>query len=88
MQTPFRVAAVFVAMVGVVLAGAGSALADAPATWLDPKPTSTLHELVFFGGSTVGLIIVITLFALVLTRRNYTPPPPPPRTDVEVHSGH
>ena len=86
MQTPFRVAAVLVAVVGVVLTNAGSALADAPATWLDPKPTSTLQSLVFFGGSTVGLIVVITLFALVITRRNYTPPPP--GADVEVHSGH
>lgn len=86
MHTPFRVAAVLIAVVGVVLTGAGSALADTPATWLDPKPTSTLHNLVFFGGSTVGLIVAITLFALVITRRNYTPPPP--STDVEVHSGH
>ena len=86
MQIPSRVATVLVAVVGVVLIGAGSASADAPVTWLDPKPTSTLDNLVFFGGSTVGLIIVITLLGLLTSRRNYTPPPP--RTDVEVHSGH
>lgn len=86
MQTPSRVAAVLVAAVGIVLTGAGSALADAPATWVDPKPTSTLHNLVFFGGCTVGLLVAITLFALLTARRNYTPPPP--STDVEVHSGH
>lgn len=86
MQTPFRFAAVLVTVVGVLLTGAGAALADAPATWVDPKPTSTLHNLVFFGGSTVGLIILITLFSLVTARRHYSPPPP--GTDVEIHSGH
>lgn len=86
MQTPSRVAFVLAAMAGVVFCGAGSAWADAPATWLDPKPTSTLQNLVFFGGSTLGLIVAISLFALLTARNNYTPPPP--GTDVEVHSGH
>lgn len=86
MQTPSRVAVVLVAVVGAVLAGAGAAMADAPTTWVDPKHTTTLHNLVLFGGSTVGLILVITLFALLTARRNYTPPPP--STDIEVHADH
>lgn len=86
MQTSSRVAAVLVAVAGVVFFGAGAALADAPATWVDPKPTTTLHNLVFFGGATLGLIVLISLFALLTARKNYTPPPP--STDLEIHSGH
>lgn len=86
MQTSSRVALVLATLVGVVLTGAGSALADTPVSWTDPKPTTDLHNLVFYGGSTLGLVLVITLFALVTARRNYTPPPP--STDVEVHSSH
>ena len=86
MQTPSRVAFVLVAVAGVMSVGAGSASADAPTTWVDPEPTTTLRNLVFFGGSTLGLIVVISLFALLTARNNYTPPPP--STDVEVHSGH
>lgn len=86
MKTPSRVAVVFVALAGFVFVGAGSALAGTPTTWESPKPTSTLHELLFFGGSTIGLIVLLTLFALVTSRHNYTPPPP--STDVEVRSDH
>lgn len=86
MQTPSRVAVVLVAVVGVVFFGAGSALADAPATWEDPEPQSKLDALVLFGGSTVGLIVVISLFALLTARNNYTPPPP--STDIETRVSH
>ena len=86
MQTPSRVAFVLVAVAGVMFFGAGSATADAPTTWVDAEPTTTLHTLVFFGGSTLGLILIISLLALLTARKNYTPPPP--STDVEVHSGH
>lgn len=86
MQTPSRVAVVLATVAGFVFLGAGSAMADAPATWVDPEPTSHLHELLFFGGSTVALIVGISLFALLTARNNYTPPPP--GTDIEVHPGH
>lgn len=86
MRTPSRIAFVLATVAGVVFCGAGSALADTPVTWVDPKPTTVLHNLVLFGGSTIGLILVISLFGLLTARRNYTPPPP--NTDVEVHSGH
>lgn len=86
MQTPSRVAFVLATVTGIVFCGAGSALAGTPTTWVDPEPTSALHNLVLFGGSAVGLFVVITLFALLTARNNYTPPPP--GTDVEVHSDH
>jgi hypothetical protein len=86
MQTPSRVAFVLVAMAGVLFLGAGSALADTPATWADPEPTTTLHNLLLFGGSTIALFVLISLFGLLTARNNYTPPPP--STDVEVHPDH
>ena len=86
MQTPSRVAVVLVTVAGVVFFGAGSALADAPTTWADPKPVSKLDTLILFGGGTLGLFVLVSLFALLTARKNYTPPPP--STDVEVHSGH
>ena len=45
-----------------------------------------LENLIFFGGSTLGLIAVISLFALLTARNNYVPPPP--GTDVEVSDAH
>jgi hypothetical protein len=86
MQTPSRFAVVLVAVAGIMFCGAGSALADTPVTWVDPEPTTVLYNLVLFGGSTLGLIIVVSLFGLLTARKNFTPPPP--STDVEVHSGH
>ena len=86
MKTPSRVAVVVVAIAGFVFFGAGSALADAPTTWKDPKPTSDLDTLILFGGGTLGLFILVSLFGLLTARKNYTPPPP--KTEVEVHSGH
>ena len=85
MRTPSRIGVVLVTFVGVVLIGAGSAMAEAPTTWANPKPVSHLHDLVLFGGSTVGLIVVLTLFALVTSRKNYTPPPP--GSEIQAHSG-
>lgn len=86
MQTPSRVAFVLVAVAGVLFLGAGSALADTPSTWVDPEPTSTLHNLLLFGGSTIALFVLISLFGVLTARNNYTPPPP--STDVEVHPDH
>ena len=35
-----------------------------------------LWLLVVFGGGTVGLFVIITLFALLTARKNYVPPAP------------
>jgi hypothetical protein len=73
--------------VAILLVGlAVPALADAPTTWADEEPRSKLENLIFFGGSTVGLIVVITLFALLTARNNYVPPPP--STEVDVPETH
>lgn len=86
MQTPSRVAVVLVAIAGVVFFGAGSAFADAPATWEDPESQSNLDNLVLFGGATVGLFVLIALLALLTARNNYTPPPP--STDIDTRVTH
>ena len=65
---------------------AGSATADSPSTWVEAESRSWLENLIFFGGSTVGLIVGISLFALLTARTNYVPPPP--GTDVEVSDTH
>lgn len=86
MQTPSRIAVVLVAVAGVVFFGAGSALADTPRTWSDPKPQSDLSALILFGGGTLALIVICTLIGLLTARNNYTPPPP--GTDIDVRVGH
>jgi hypothetical protein len=71
----------------VLLVGmAGSATADSPSTWVEAESRSWLENLIFFGGSTVGLIVGISLFALLTARTNYVPPPP--GTDVEISDTH
>ena len=70
-----------------LLAGiATPALADAPSTWAEGESRSMLENLIFFGGGTVGLIVVISLFGLLTARNNYVPPPP--STEVEVADPH
>ena len=71
----------------VLLVGmAGSAMADSPSTWVEGESRSALENLIFFGGSTIALIVGVSLFALVTARNNYVPPPP--STDVEVTDSH
>jgi heme/copper-type cytochrome/quinol oxidase subunit 2 len=71
----------------VLLVGlAATATADSPSTWDEAESRSDLENLIFFGGSTIGLIVGISLFALVTARNNYVPPPP--GTDVEVSDPH
>lgn len=89
-MTPMKASARIVAILtsaAVLLFGmAGSAMADSPSTWVEAESRSFLENLIFFGGSTVGLIVGITLFALLTARNNYVPPPP--GTDVEVSDQH
>ena len=86
MKAPARIAAVLTAAAVVLVALPAPALADSPSTWEEGEARSALENLIFFGGSTVGLIVVITLFALLTARKNYVPPPP--STDVEVSESH
>lgn len=76
MDTPSRIALLVVGVVGALVFAAGPAAADVPTTWVDPEPMSKLDTLVLFGGSTLGLIVLLTLVGLLTARNNFTPPAP------------
>jgi heme/copper-type cytochrome/quinol oxidase subunit 2 len=76
MTTPVRFLAVLLTTTASLLIGATAASADEPVGWPESPTRSTLDTLLLFGGATVGLFVVIVLFALLTARRNYTPPPP------------
>jgi hypothetical protein len=82
MSAPARIVALLTTAVVPLVGLAAPALADSPSTWDDAPARSTLDTLVLFGGSTLGLIALITLFALLTARNNYVPPPP--SAEVEV----
>jgi hypothetical protein len=82
MKAPARIVAILTSAAVLLVGLSAPALADAPSTWAEGEKRSTLENLIFFGGGTVGLIVVISLFALLTARNNYVPPPP--STDVEV----
>jgi heme/copper-type cytochrome/quinol oxidase subunit 2 len=86
MKAPARTVAILTSAAVLLVGMAGSASADSPSTWVDAESRSGLENLIFFGGSTIGLIVGISLFALVTARNNYVPPPP--GTDVEVSDSH
>ena len=86
MKAPARTVAILTSAAVLLVGMAGSATADSPSTWVDAESRSWLENLIFFGGSTIGLIVGISLFALVTARNNYVPPPP--GTDVEVSDTH
>lgn len=86
MKAPARTVAILTSAAVLLVGMAGSATADSPSTWVEGESRSFLENLIFFGGSTVALIVGITLFALVTARNNYVPPPP--GTDVEVADSH
>jgi len=86
MKALARTVAILTSATVLIVAMAGSALADSPSTWVEGESRSKLENLIFFGGSTVGLIVIISLFALLTARNNYVPPPP--GTDVEVSDSH
>ncbi|MGI9085809.1 MAG: hypothetical protein ACR2FE_11060 [Aeromicrobium sp.] len=86
MKASARVVAILT-FVAVPLVGLSTpALADSPSTWAEGESRSILENLIFFGGGTVGLFVLIALFALVTARNNYIPPPP--STEVEVADSH
>ena len=86
MKASARIVAILTSTAVLLVGMAGSALADSPSTWVEGESRSWLENLIFFGGSTVGLILGISLFALLTARNNYVPPPP--GTDVEVSDSH
>ena len=86
MKAPARLVAILTSATVLIVGTAGSAMADSPSTWVEGESRSFLENLIFFGGSTVGLIVGISLFALLTARNNYVPPPP--GTDVEVSDAH
>ncbi|MEO6606647.1 MAG: hypothetical protein ABIN55_13675 [Aeromicrobium sp.] len=85
MTTPTRVLGLLFATATYVAVGATSALADAPdsAAWPEGEGRSVLDTLILFVGGTVGLFVLISLFALITARRNFTPTP---GTDLEPAS--
>ena len=79
-----RIASVISVLFATVVVGmATPAFADSPSTWNAGPSRTPLENLVFFGGAVVGLIVLITLFALLTSRNNFRPEPPEPGTDLE-----
>jgi len=78
MRTPARLLGPALAFVITFFAGSAAAFADQPTGghWPDGKERSDLWLLVVFGGGTVGLFVIISLFALLTARNNYVPPAP------------
>ncbi|MCW2824734.1 MAG: hypothetical protein JWQ91_1651 [Aeromicrobium sp.] len=89
MRTPARVLTLALSFVTMFVAGSAAALADAPvgsSTWPNEDDKSSLDLLILFGGGTVGLFVIISLFALLTARNNYVPPPP--STELETTGDH
>ena len=78
MTTPARVISLVFATVATLAVSSAAAWADSPVgpAWPKSHNRSTLGELVFFGGFTIGLYILIVLFGLLTARKNFTPAAP------------
>ncbi len=78
MRTPARLLGPAFAFVITFFAGSAAAFADEPtgSAWPDGPHRSHLDLLILFGGGTVGLFVLISLFALLTARKNYVPPAP------------
>jgi hypothetical protein len=78
MRTPARLLGPAFAFVITFFAGSAAAFADEPTggAWPDGPDRSRLDLLILFGGGTVGLFVLISLFALLTARKNYVPPAP------------
>ena len=68
MKASARVVAILTSAAVLLVGMAGSAVADSPTTWVEGESRSFLENLIFFGGSTVALIVGISLFALLTAR--------------------
>jgi hypothetical protein len=80
-------AAVSVLVTSFVVGLGSPAFADSPSTWNAGPSRSLLENIIFFGGSVVGLFLLITLFALLTARNNFVPEPPEPGSDI-AHNDH
>jgi hypothetical protein len=78
MRTPARLFGLAFSFVVTFFAGLAAAFAAEPTgpAWPDGPHRSDLYLLILFGGGTVGLFVIITLFALLTARTNYVPPAP------------
>lgn len=85
MTTPVRLFATLATSAAMLIAGAIPTWADTPTTWADPQGRSVVDTILFFGGWTVGLYIVVALFGLLTARTNYVPPAPPAKTEQPAH---
>lgn len=87
MKAPARILAVVVSTLVVLGTTSATAWADSPASeaWPAAPERSWLERLLLFGGGTVGLFVVVSLFGLLTARNNYVPPAP--STDLEVAPG-
>jgi hypothetical protein len=88
MRTPARLLGPALAFVITFFAGSAAAFADEPTggAWPDGPDRSRLDLLILFGGGTVGLFVLITLFALLTARKNYVPPAPGKEIHVRTDS--
>lgn len=86
-MTALRLATTFVLSAVFVVVGS-PAFADGPSTWNAGPSRTPLENIVFFGGSVVGLFIGISLFALLISRNNFVPEPPEPGAEIESHGHH
>ncbi len=87
MKAPARILAGIATTLVVLGTTTATAWADAPASeaWPDGQERSVLEWLLYFGGLTVALFVVIALFGLLTARNNYVPPEP--GTDLERAPG-
>lgn len=81
-------AAASVVLASVVVGIASPAFADAPSTWNSGPSRSVLQNIEFFGGSVIGLFVLISLFALLTARNNFVPEPPEPAAEMDTHGHH
>jgi hypothetical protein len=76
-------------LLSTVVVGLGSpAFADSPKTWNAGPSRTAFENVVFFGGSVVGLFLLVSLFALLTARNNFVPEPPEPGADLQKHDHH
>src|SRR4029079_18499831 len=86
-MTALRAAATGV-LASVVVGIASPAFADEPSTWDSGPSRSVLQNIEFFGGSVIGLFVLISLFALLTARNNFVPDPPEPAAEMNTDAHH
>ncbi|MRK03220.1 hypothetical protein GEV27_17025 [Aeromicrobium sp. S22] len=88
MRTPARLLTVALSFAVLFVAGSAAAMADAPTggAWPDGEKKSTLDLLLVFGGGTLVLFVVVSLFGLLTARNNYVPPSP--STELSTSGDH